>query len=94
MRENDYCDFVRTNLALIVAAAKARLTKSGPLAQGIMIEAGDLPRTDGGKGERRQIERRKTDRRKIALPRGDKPERRRSDRRSGQRRRPPTRTET
>jgi hypothetical protein len=94
MRESDYCDFVRTNLSLIIGAAKARLAKSGPLAESIDIEAGDLPRADGRKGERRQVERRKAERRKSALPRGDKPERRRSQRRSSDRRRPPKRTDS
>lgn len=94
MREDDYCDFVRTNLALIITAAKARLAKTGPLTEAIAIDAGDLPRADGRKGERRQVERRKSERRKIAAPRGDKPERRRGDRRSGQRRRPPKRTDS
>ena len=60
----------------------------------LVIEAGDLPRSDGRKGERREVERRKDDRRKITLPRGDKPERRRGERRSGQRRRPPKRTDS
>jgi hypothetical protein len=89
MRDEDYCNFVRTNLGMVITAAKARLAKSGPLADAIVIEAGDLPRADGAKGERRQVERRKTERRKIALPRGDKPERRRGERRSGPRRRAP-----
>ena len=93
MGEDDYCDFVRTHLPLIITAAKTRLA-TDPLGDGITIDPGDLPRPDGNKGERRQVERRKSERRKISLPRGDKPERRRSDRRSGQRRRLPKRTDS
>ncbi len=94
MRDEDYCGFVRTHLPLVISAAKARLSDSGPLTETIAIGAGDLPRSDGRKGERRATERRKGERRKANLPRGDKPERRRGDRRAGERRRAPKRTDS
>jgi hypothetical protein len=93
MTDEARCEFVRTNLSLLIRAAKARL-KDNPLSDSIRVDAGHLPRSDGRSGERRAIERRKSERRKADVPRGDKPERRRGDRRSGERRRAPKRSDS
>ena len=90
MDDDERCDFVKNNLALILTAAKARLSEGDPTAGSITIDAGNLPRPDGKATDRRKGDRRKGDRRKTTQPLGDKPERRRTDRRGGERRaRPP-----
>lgn len=86
MWEEARCEFVRTNLPLVVTAAKACLREAGDLADTITIAAGDLPRSDGRSGERRKTERRKGERRKQATASRSPSDRRRSDRRQGQRR--------
>ena len=87
MAEKDRCEFVRTNLPLVIAAAKARLNDD-PDADALTLDAGQLPRPDGRQGERRQQDRRKGERRKIDRPPDpSRPDRRRGDRRSGERRR-------
>lgn len=86
MSDNERCEFVRTNLPLVVTAAKARLREAGPAADTVAIDVGHLPRADGLAGERRQGDRRKGERRKSQRPRGDQPDRRRGDRRTGERR--------
>jgi len=86
MSEVDRCAFVRNNLPLVVAAAKARLREAGPTAATIMIDAGQLPRPDGRMTDRRKSDRRKGDRRNADHPLGDKPDRRRASRRRGERR--------
>ena len=83
MSDADRCEFVRTHLPLVVAAAKARLRDSDPAAIAVVIDAGQLPRLEGSSEDRRQIDRRKGERRKSSQPRGDQPERRRGDRRKG-----------
>lgn len=89
MTEKDRCDFVRTNLPLIIAAAKTRL-RDDPAANSISLNAGHLPRPDGRVGDRRKGDRRKEDRRKSDRPDGEgRPDRRRSDRRTSERRRSP-----
>ena len=88
MADKDRCEFVRTNLPLVIAAAKARL-KDDPDSETVTLDAGQLPRPDGRQGERRGGDRRKTERRKTARePDPTRPDRRRSDRRAGERRRP------
>ena len=90
MDDDERCDFVKNNLALILTAAKARLSEGDPTAGSITIDAGNLPRPDGKATDRRKGDRRKGDRRKTTQALGDKPERRRTDRRGGERRaRPP-----
>jgi hypothetical protein len=87
MTDKDRCEFVRTNLPLVIAAAKMRL-KDDPDAETVTLDAGQLPRPDGRKGERRNGDRRKAERRKTARePDPTRPNRRRSDRRAGERRR-------
>ena len=89
MTDRDRCDFVRTNLALVVAAARTRLRDTDVTADDVILDVGQLPRPDGASGERRKAERRKVDRRKSDRPRPGAPERRRGNRRQGERRTPP-----
>jgi hypothetical protein len=91
MSDDDRCEFVRTHLPLVVTAAKTRLHETNPDAATVIIDVGQLPRSDGRAGDRRKDERRKEDRRKTDRPKGDppQPDRRRGDRRSGQRRTSP-----
>jgi hypothetical protein len=90
MSDEDRCEFVRQNLPLVVSAAKTRLADLGPAAQSIPIESGDLPRPDGSPGDRRNLERRRAERRVSDRGRpGGMPERRRGERRKGARRRTP-----
>jgi hypothetical protein len=89
MTDRDRCDFVRTNLALVVAAARTRLRDTDVTADDVILDVGQLPRPDGASGERRKAERRKADRRKSDRPRPGAPERRRGNRRQGERRTPP-----
>ena len=86
MSDEERCDFVRNNLAVVLKASKAKLRETGPGAASIMIDAGDLPRPDGKATDRRRGDRRKGDRRKVDRPLGNQPERRRTDRRTGERR--------
>ena len=85
MSEASRCEFVRTHLAKLVSAARARLREGDPSRDEIIIDAGHL----GGVSDRRKNERRKTDRRKLKLPADKLPhgERRHGDRRTGERRR-------
>jgi len=89
MSENDRCEFVRSHLPLVVSAAMTRLA-ADPSANEILIDAGQLPRSDGRPGERRKAERRKTERRKADRPSAVPPggNRRRGDRRKSERRQP------
>ena len=95
MSDEDRCEFVRGHLPLVVTAVKARLAETGPAADRVVIDAGQLggaqgaPGGDRRKGERRKADRRKQDRPKEDLPQG---ERRRGDRRKGERRRPPAKS--
>jgi hypothetical protein len=86
MSDDERCEVVKNNLAVVVKAAKARLCEGDPTIQTIMIDAGHLPRPDGKATDRRRGDRRKSDRRKTKAPLGSQPERRRSDRRTGERR--------
>jgi hypothetical protein len=87
MSERDRCEFVRSNLPLVLAAAKNRLRDTGPHAEAVAIDGGHLPRSDGRSGDRRKTERRKSERRKVNLARAPgQPERRRNDRRQSDRR--------
>lgn len=90
LTDRDRCEFVRANLALIVTAAQSRLRESDVTADDVILDVGQLPRTDGASGDRRKTERRAADRRKTERPRSGQPERRRGDRRKGQRRTPTT----
>ena len=83
LTEDDRREFVRTNLGLVVAAAKERLRAAHPDADTVEIEAGQL----GGRGpvpaapregERRGGDRRKGERRKLNLGPPPSGERRRS----------------
>ncbi|HEX6604097.1 MAG TPA: hypothetical protein VF027_04375 [Sphingomicrobium sp.] len=85
MSDDDRCEFVRTHLPLVIAAAKSRLRDTDPTANAVVIDAGDLPRPGGRGGDRRSGERRKGERRKSERPISH-PDRRRGDRRKGQRR--------
>jgi len=88
LSENDRCEFVRNNLALLIKAARNRLHQVGPLADSISIDVGDLPRSDGKSGDRRGTERRKAERRQSRPPLPAGTDRRKSDRRQGERRSP------
>jgi hypothetical protein len=90
MSEDERCEFVRTHLPQVVAAAKNEL-RQDPTADTVTLDAGQL----GGAGERRKGERRKSERRKLSRPVESLPhgERRRGQRRTGDRRQPPKRTD-
>ena len=87
MSDKDRCDFVRKNLPLVIAAAKAKLTID-PAADALIIDAGQLPRPDGRAGDRRKTDRRKAERREGEAPLPH-PDRRRGERRTAQRRKSP-----
>lgn len=89
MSDDDRCTFVRNNLSLVLASAKAKLRQGDPTANIVVIEAGDLPRPDGKATNRRKTDRRTSDRRKANRPLGGQPDRRRTDRRHGERRTKP-----
>src|SRR3954447_16704530 len=86
LSDDDRCDFVRTHLPAVLAAAKNRLRETDPAADSILVDAGHLPRSDGRPGERRTGDRRKGERRKSDQPKRGVLERRRTDRRQGERR--------
>jgi hypothetical protein len=89
MSDKDRCEFVRSNLPLVIAAAKTRL-RATPDASSITLDAGHLPMPDGRGGDRRKEDRRKNERRKSERATDpSQPERRRGDRRTGERRRSP-----
>jgi hypothetical protein len=100
MTDEDRREFVRTHLGMLATAAKERLRHMYPEAKEIMIDAGQLGESGGGRmGDRRRGERRKGDRRKSDQPAGrvgDRRlgERRRADRRKSDRRTPGDRKET
>jgi hypothetical protein len=94
MSDDERCDFVKNNLAVVLAAAKARLREGDPAASAIVIDAGHLPRPDGKTTDRRKGDRRRTERRKVNRPLGSRPDRRRTDRRHGERRTRPSKDET
>lgn len=84
MSDEDGCQFVRANLALILTAAKAKLRETDPGTEKIGIETGELGSASGGRsGERRQTDRRKSDRPEAVPAQGD---RRKGQRRTGDRR--------
>src|SRR3954467_5366945 len=58
MSDQERCDFVRDNLATVVEAAKIRLREGNAAADPVVIEAGQLPRSDAPAGEQRQQDRR------------------------------------
>jgi hypothetical protein len=95
MSDDDRCEFVRGQLPLVVTAVKTRLSETGPAADRVVIDVGQLgaapstPGADRRKGERRKTDRRKGDRPKEDLPHG---ERRRGDRRRSERRRTPSKS--
>jgi len=83
LSEDDRREFVRTNLGLVVAAAKERLLGSDPDADSVEIEPGQLGARSPAppaprEGERRTGDRRKGDRRKVNLGPPPSGERRRS----------------
>jgi hypothetical protein len=87
MSEADRCEFVRTHLPLVVAAAKTLLHSRDPEAGTVILEGGNLSRPDGRSGNRRKADRRKGERRKNESSKEHQPERRRpGDRRQGGRR--------
>jgi hypothetical protein len=90
MSDKDRCEFVRTNLPLVIAAAKTKL-RDKPAASSITIDAGQLPKPDSREGDRRKTDRRKEERRKSDRAAPAQPDRRRGDRRTGERRRSPKR---
>jgi hypothetical protein len=93
MSDKDRCEFVRTHLPVVVAAAKARLGELKPGVESVMLESGHLPRPDGRSGDRRRAARRKADRRKAGNAVAKQPERRRGDRRKSERRARPVEAE-
>jgi hypothetical protein len=66
MSDRDRCEFVRTNLPLIVSTAKQRLSETDRNSGEVTIDVGHLPRTDGKSGDRRAIDRRAGERRTRA----------------------------
>ncbi len=95
MSADDRCEFVRSNLPLIMNAVRARLQEIGADSDAVLIEEGQL----GGRaapraaGDRRRAERRKGGDRRKPEPPGPRKEgdRRVSDRRKSNRRaKPPT----
>ena len=94
MTEDERCEAIKNNLAVVLKAAKARLREGDPTMQSIILDAGHLPRPDGKATDRRRGDRRKGDRRKGARPLGAQPERRRTDRRTGERRTRKPKTES
>ena len=84
LSDEDRCEFVRGNLALILKAAKAKLLEGGADAATVRIATGELGSATGGRsGERRKGDRRKARRPEAIPPQGD---RRRGPRRTGDRR--------
>lgn len=84
MSGEDRCEFVRTNLRLVLEAVKAKLRESGADADTVRIETGELGSATGGRsGERRKGDRRKAQQPEAIPPQGD---RRRGQRRTGDRR--------
>jgi hypothetical protein len=85
--ESARCEFVRTHLPEVVAAAKASLREGSPSADTVVVERAHLVKP-GGVGERRSGDRRKGDRRKTVTPAETLPhgERRRAERRKTERR--------
>ena len=86
--EDDRAEFVRTNLGLIMNAARDRLRELGEDADEVIIDTGQLgtkaaPGRDRRQAQRRKGERRKADRPEAIPPSGD---RRRSQRRKEDRR--------
>ena len=82
--DEDCCEFVRANLAVILAAAKSKLRETGPGTATIRIDTGELGSAAGGRsGERRKTDRRKSDRPEAVPAQGD---RRKGQRRTGDRR--------
>ena len=94
MTEDERCEAIKNNLAVVLKAAKARLREGDPTMQSIILDAGHLPRPDGKATDRRRGDRRKGDRRKGSRPLGAQPERRRTDRRTGERRTRKPKTES
>ena len=91
MTDEERCEFVRTNMALVMEAATQRLRES-PATEDIVIEPGQLGSTAGrGGGDRRKTERRKSERRKADRPDRIPPtgDRRKADRRKSERRAKP-----
>jgi len=86
MSERDRCEFIRNHLPVVVAAAKQRLSETDRSAGEVVIDVGQIPRSDGKSGDRRASDRRKGERRKVTLSRTGQPERRKGDRRAGERR--------
>ena len=85
MSDDERCEFVRSNLPLVITAAKSRLRDTDPSSGSIVIDAGHLPKPGARGGDRRTTERRKSERRKNDRP-ITHPDRRRGERRKGQRR--------
>jgi hypothetical protein len=94
MSEDERCEVIKNNLAVVLKAAKARLREGDPTIHSIVLDAGHLPRPDGKSTDRRRGDRRKGDRRKGARPLGTQAERRRTDRRTGERRTRKPKTES
>lgn len=90
MSEDDRCEFVRTHLAIVMNAAKARL-REDPTAETIVIGTGQLGGAATRGGDRRVTERRKGERRKENRPQDMPPsgDRRRVQRRKSDRRAKP-----
>jgi len=90
MSDEERCSFVRTNLPLVVAAAKVLLEGKGA-TENVTLGGGSLVVSEGGRiGDRRHNDRRNGERRRRAAP-GVSPtqrERRHIERRKTDRRQP------
>src|SRR4029078_11684007 len=80
MSDDERCEVIKNNLAVVRKAPKARLREGAPTILSIALDAGHLPRPDGKATDRRRSDRRKGDRRKVARALGTQPERRRAGR--------------
>ena len=88
MGEDDRCQFVRSNLSLVLSAARHALD-DGEKGELVVLDGSALVAGGIVGGERRKDDRRKSERRKSARPKNGlaQPDRRRSERRQGERRR-------
>lgn len=89
MTEDDRCRFVRDNLPLVLKAARTVLEVSGPRDGIIVLDGSALVGAGTAGGERRTVDRRKSERRRVSRPEANLPQgdRRRTNRRQDDRRR-------
>ena len=91
MGEDERCQFVRSNLSLILKAARTALDDSDHTGELVVLDGSALVAGASVGGERRKDDRRKVERRKAPRQKAGlaHPDRRRSERRQSERRRQP-----